>query len=216
MPRWLDLLMALLAGVILLPLAVVIAVIILLVDGAPVFHLSERAGRNLRVFRLIKFRTMRPVTEKDTVTGDHKANRITRTGRILRRSRLDEIPQIWNVLRGDMSLVGPRPPLPRYTHELPTIYGPLLQNRPGITGLASVLFNAIEERILSKAETPEDVEVLYVRKCIPQKARLDTFYIKMRTVWLDLYIVWLTIARFLPLPGKRSHRINQGSRILSS
>ncbi len=129
--RVFDVLLALVLSVLLLVPAGMIAVWILVSDGRPIFHRSERMRSPSRAFQLWKFRTMRVVAQDSGVSGGDKAARITPTGRVLRRSRLDEIPQLWNVLVGDMSFVGPRPPLRRYVERFPALYSRVLQSRPG-------------------------------------------------------------------------------------
>ena len=131
--RLLDLGLALLLLVVGMPLLLGLAGLILLRDGRPVLYLSERMTTPQRGFLLWKFRTMRPDGADRGVSGGDKADRITRTGHFLRRYRLDELPQLWNILVGDMSLVGPRPYTPpqRRMHALPELYESL---RPGLTG----------------------------------------------------------------------------------
>jgi lipopolysaccharide/colanic/teichoic acid biosynthesis glycosyltransferase len=149
-------------------------------------------------FTLWKFRTMAAGPDAGGVTGGDKAARITPVGRKLRRARLDELPQLWNILRGDVSFVGPRPPLRRYVEMFPELYGRVLRSRPGVTGLASLVYAAHEERILAACATPEATEAAYVRRCVPRKAALDLIYQRNRTLWLDLKLIGWTTARFLP------------------
>ncbi len=138
--RFCDLVAALLFGALLLPMFLVISVAIILLDGRPVFYFSERMRSPKEAFTLVKFRTMTPSHNDTGVTGGDKSHRITRTGRMLRRTRLDETPQLWNILRGDISLVGPRPPLRQYVEQFPDLYSQVLRSRPGVTGLATIIF----------------------------------------------------------------------------
>lgn len=193
--RALDLGLALAFGVLLLPLAGLIALVIAAIDGRPVLYGSERMAAPDRSFRLWKFRTMRPDPDDSGVTGADKADRITRTGGWLRRSRADEIPQLWNVIRGDISLVGPRPPLRRYVEMFPALYGEVLRCRPGLTGLATLHYHRHEERILARCASPEETEAVYARRCIPRKARLDLIYAHRRSVCHDLAILGRTLLR---------------------
>ena len=147
--RIFDLLLAFLLLVVLMPVMIVIAALIRLVDGAPVFYISERMRGPDRAFGLIKFRTMKNARQDRGVTGGDKAARITRTGRLLRRSRMDELPQVFNILRGDMSFVGPRPPLRQYVDRFPDLYRRVLASRPGVTGLASLKYRHHEEKLLA-------------------------------------------------------------------
>lgn len=150
-------------------------------------------------FMLWKYRTMTVVEKDSGVSGGDKSARITRTGAFLRRYRLDEIPQLWNILRGDISFVGPRPPLRRYVEMFPELYGQVLQSRPGITGLATILFHKHEENILSECQTPAETERAYVRRCVPRKAALDIIYQRRRSLCLDFLLMLKTVFRKLPL-----------------
>ena len=193
--RLFDLLAALALGVVLLPVIAAIAVLILLRDGRPVFHVSERMRTPTQGFGLVKFRTMIPVARDSGVSGADKAARITRTGHFLRRTRLDELPQLWNVLRGDISFVGPRPPLREYVQRFPALYARVLRSRPGITGLATLQFHAHEERLLARSRSAAETDAIYARACVPRKARLDLIYQKNRSLCLDLAIMLRTVFR---------------------
>ncbi|MFS4438241.1 sugar transferase [Paracoccaceae bacterium GXU_MW_L88] len=195
MNRVLNFLFALLLSPILLPIVGAIWLWIRLAEDDDAFYIAERAGQDCKPFGLIKFRTMSHDPEDSGVTGGDKAKRITPIGRKLRRYRLDELPQIINVLKGDINFVGPRPPLMRYVQAFPDIYGPLLKERPGITGLASILYHRREEALLSTAGTAAETEHLYSNVCVPAKARLDRWYQQRRTCWLDFRILWMTIHR---------------------
>ena len=138
------------------------------------------------------------------VSGGDKAHRITRTGTVMRRYRLDEIPQLWNILKGDIGFVGPRPPLRRYVERFPELYDEVLKDRPGVTGLATLIFHRTEERLLADCSTPEETEAVYERRCIPVKARLDLIYAKNRNLCLDLRMMVATVFRRIPpVPHKR-------------
>lgn len=193
--RVFDLSLSLVLCTFLLPVLLCIALAILLLDGWPVFFVSERMKALGKPFRLIKFRTMRPDMSDSGATGAHKYHRITRTGHFLRRSRLDELPQLWNVIRGDMSFVGPRPPLRCYVENYPEIYGAVLKNRPGVTGLASIYFHAHEEFLLSKCSNAEESESVYVQFCVPRKARLDLIYQKNQNICLDISLMLKTVIK---------------------
>lgn len=195
--RAVDLVFALGLSVILASLALAIAILILLCDGRPVFHVAERMKTPEQAFFLWKFRTMRPSKIDGGVSGGDKSDRITRLGRLLRRSRMDEVPQLLNILRGDISLVGPRPPLRRYVELFPGIYGQVLRQRPGLTGLATLVFHKTEERQLASSRTPEETEHVYTRRFIARKARLDMIYAARRNIWLDIRLIFGTIFRFL-------------------
>lgn len=195
--RALDLVFALGLTVILMPVGVLISLLVLLCDGRPVFHVAERMKTPDQGFFLWKFRTMRPSPADIGVSGGDKSDRITPLGRILRRSRLDEMPQLLNVLRGDISLVGPRPPLRRYVERFPGLYAQVLEQRPGLTGLATLVYHRTEERLLAACSTAEQTESVYIRRCIPRKARLDLIYAARRSIGLDLRLILGTVFRFL-------------------
>ncbi|MGY9045965.1 MAG: sugar transferase [Rhodobacterales bacterium] len=202
-----DLLSAIGLSVVLAPLMIAVALVILLRDGRPILYKSKRMSTPTRTFLLWKFRTMTVVGKDAGVSGGHKASRVTATGRVLRRYRLDELPQLWNILRGEISFVGPRPPLPRYVRKYPEIYTDVLKSRPGITGLASVAFHRHEEILLADCATAEDTEAVYCRRCIPRKARLDRIYARQSTVCKDFKLMWATI-----LKGVTMHQRPRGVR----
>lgn len=171
--------------------------------GRPLFHVAERMKTPDRAFRLWKFRTMTVVPGDAGVSGGDKAARITPEGRFLRRTRLDEIPQLWNILKGDMSFVGPRPPLRRYVEMFPDLYARVLRSRPGLTGLATLHFHRHEERILADCRTPQETEAAYCRRCVPRKAQLDLIYQRNRSLCGDVSIVLTTVMRVILPHGRR-------------
>ena len=174
MKRALDILLVLVFAPLWIPLAAVVACLVRLFLGAPVLFRGVRAGLGARPFTLVKFRSMRTGPGSD-------AARLTRFGRLLRASSLDELPELWNVLKGEMSLVGPRPLpvryLPRYSPEQARRH----EVRPGLTGWAQV--NG--RNLLSWEE----------------KFRLDVWYVDHRTLWLDLRILALTVLAVLRPSG---------------
>lgn len=170
----------------------VIALGIRTLDGKPLFFRQERVGRHGKLFLIRKFRTMgvQPsVSASVTVSGDP---RITRVGQWLRRWKLDELPQLLNVLRGDMSLVGPRPDMPGYADRLAGDEARLLQLRPGITGLATLVFRD-EEELLAQARDPMwfNDEVLF-----PAKVRINLEYLDRVSLFEDIRLILLTILPF--------------------
>lgn len=193
--RLLDLGLALvLIALLAVPFAILLAVLMVL-EGRPLFYVAERMKAPGQPFQLWKLRTMRVAAADSGVSGGDKSARITPVGRFLRRARLDEIPQLWNVLKGDMSFVGPRPPLRQYVERFPALYGQVLKSRPGITGLASLEFHAHEEWLLAPCASPEETDAVYVRRCIPRKARLDLIYQRNRSLCYDLVLIWRTGSR---------------------
>ncbi|MCX7300441.1 MAG: sugar transferase [Rhodobacterales bacterium] len=195
--RALDLAVALLLAPLVVVLLLILIPVLLIREGRPVFYIAERMKTPTQAFGLIKLRTMRPATGQGAggVTGGDKSARMSKLHRFLRRTRADELPQLWNVIRGDMSLVGPRPPLRVYVEDYPEIYGPVLQSRPGVTGLASLAFHAQEERMLAACATPAETDRVYRTRCIPRKARLDLIYQARRSLCFDLVLIGQTAAR---------------------
>ncbi len=187
--RLFDLIASALGLVILSPLLALIALLVCLTSPGPVFYRARRVGRGGREFTLYKFRSM--VADADrrgpgiTTAGDP---RVTPLGRILRRTKLDELPQLWNVLRGDMSLVGPRPEDPRYV----ALYTPeqrrVLDVRPGITSLASLEYRN-EEAILRGP----DWEQRYIHEVMPAKLAIDLRYVQGATLFSDILIILRTL-----------------------
>lgn len=198
MPLWkriFDIVGVLVLAVPLVPVMAVTALVILLRDGRPIFFVSERMKTADQGFALVKFRTMRPDTADSGVSGGDKSARITRTGTFLRRTRLDELPQLWNILKGDMSFVGPRPPLRRYVVDYPGLYRRVLRSRPGVTGLATLIYHRHEEHLLRGCTTAAETDAVYRRACIPRKARLDLIYLQRQSLTLDLWIIFRTLIR---------------------
>lgn len=193
--RILDVGLALVLGLLLLPVIGLCACAVLLGGDGPVFYPARRAGEGGRPFTQWKLRTMVPGSDTDDgVSGGSKRNRITPAGRWLRRYRLDELPQLWNVLAGEMSFVGPRPPLQRYVDRFPDLYAEVLQARPGLTGLATLRYHRREEALLARCATAEETDAVYAARCVPAKARLDRLYLRRRNTALDLWILWQTAA----------------------
>ena len=191
--RLFDLAIALMLSVALLPVFLIVAALILIKDGRPILYVSERMKTADTGFNVYKFRTMKQSKQNTGVSGGDKSDRITEYGHVFRRTRLDELPQLWNVLKGDISFVGPRPPLRQYVEQFPEIYDLVLQSRPGITGLASLKFHAHEERILANTKTIAETDYVYKRVCIPRKAALDIIYQNNQTLCFDLYLMIKTV-----------------------
>jgi len=199
MKRFLDVLAVLVLAIPLLPLGLLTALAILIMDGRPVIYWAERMKTPTQSFRLAKFRSMTVRPAETGVSGGDKSSRITRTGRFIRRSRLDELPQLWNVLKGDISFVGPRPPLREYVERFPAIYAEVLKSRPGITGLATIVYHRHEELLLARCKTAAETDAVYARACVPRKARLDLLYQRRRNLRFDFYLMLKTVFKRLPL-----------------
>ena len=183
------------AGLVLLaPLFLVLAVLIKADSPGPVFFRGRRVGREGRLFHIYKFRSMVAGADRRgpgiTTAGDA---RVTRVGRLLRRTKLDELPQLINVVLGDMALVGPRPEDPRYVDHYTPAQRRLLNVRPGITSPASLAFRREEELLEG-----EDWETAYVSDILPKKLNLELDYLTQRTGGGDLRLVLLTLGALLP------------------
>lgn len=193
--RAFDIGFALLLILLLGPVMLVIALLISQIDGRPVFYLSERMRTPDTPFCLWKFRTMRVVENDAGVSSGYKQHRVTALGKRLRAFRLDELPQLLNVLRGDMSFVGPRPPLRCYVEAYPELYAQVLAMRPGVTGLATLVYHRTEERLLAACTSHETGETIYVTRCIPRKARLDLIWSRHQSLCYDIRLIFQTVIR---------------------
>jgi lipopolysaccharide/colanic/teichoic acid biosynthesis glycosyltransferase len=172
----------------LLPVFAEVAVAIILDDGLPVLFSQTRVGRNGKLFRIWKFRTMRRGSQGSVITASGDA-RVTRAGARLRKYKLDELPQLLNVLKGDMSLIGPRPEVPEHVQFQAPMWQAILQVRPGITDLATLLYRD-EERILG---TCENADTFYRESVLPAKLFWNLAYLRSRSFWQDLKLIFLTI-----------------------
>jgi lipopolysaccharide/colanic/teichoic acid biosynthesis glycosyltransferase len=181
--------------VVLLPLLVLIAGLVRVSSVGTVLFRQERVGQHGRTFLMVKFRTMRAGTTGPgvTVSGDE---RITPLGRVLRTTKLDELPELWNVVRGDMSLVGPRPEVPRYVNLDDPMWRTVLRSRPGISDPVSVVLRNEEELV---ARASGDAETFYLRILQPWKLRGYAAYLKNRSMTTDLLVLLKTVlATVLP------------------
>jgi lipopolysaccharide/colanic/teichoic acid biosynthesis glycosyltransferase len=191
--RLFDLFFASLLVVILGPILLGLLIWLLIKEGRPIFYVAERMKGVDQPFMLWKLRTMTVVHEDAGVSGGNKSARITRTGAWLRSKRLDEFPQLWNILRGDLSFVGPRPPLREYVERHPDLYAEVLKSRPGVTGLASITYHRHEAALLARCETAGETDAVYSRICVPAKARLDLIYQRHQSMCYDFDLVFQTI-----------------------
>lgn len=196
--RFFDIVCSFTGLILLFPLFLAAAAMVKINSKGPVFFRQERMGRNFRPFRIFKFRTMGMDSAKSslliTVRGDE---RITYTGSFLRKYKIDELPQLINVLKGDMSLVGPRPEVNKYVSLFRSDYEKLLTVRPGITDPASLCYSN-EENILSLSS---DWEEAYIKRILPEKVKLSSKYVDKRCLVYDIKLILKTIVRAL-LPGK--------------
>jgi len=178
--------------IVLSPILLIIALIIKKESDGPVFFKQIRVGEKGRNFEILKYRTMVVDAEKMgrqiTVGND---NRITKIGGFLRKYKLDELPQLINVFKGDMSLVGPRPEVPRYVEMYNEEQRKVLDVKPGITDLASIRYRD-ENELLGTAEDPDD---MYINTIMPDKLALNLEYINKSNVFFDIYIILKTIVK---------------------
>jgi lipopolysaccharide/colanic/teichoic acid biosynthesis glycosyltransferase len=173
------------------PLIALVALLIVADSRGPVFYRASRVGRGGRELRMLKFRKMHHDASGAPLTMAEDA-RFTRIGGLLARTKLDELPQLWHVLRGEMSLIGPRPEDPRFVAERRAEYEHILTMRPGITGLSQIAF-AEESEILD----PVDPMAHYRSRIFPQKILLDRLYAARPTLWMDFTILFWTAAAVL-------------------
>lgn len=196
MKRLFDIFFSLIGLVICFPLFIVISILIKLDSKGPVFFIQERIGRNLKPFKVYKFRTMKhATTEKGpriTVASD---KRITRIGKFLRKYKIDELPQLFNVLKGEMSFVGPRPEVKEYVKLYKSEYEKLLKMRPGITDPASIVYSD-EEVLLSLTESWEEE---YKKRILPEKIALSLSYAENHNIITDLKLIIKTIFKAVGL-----------------
>ena len=191
MKRLFDFVASLFGLIILSPIFLLISLIIKITSKGPILFRQKRVGKNGEIFTLVKFRSMKIVQQTTTTVSVKGDKRITTVGAFLRRSKLDELPELWNVLVGEMSLVGPRPDVPGFADLLEENDRLVLKLRPGITGPASLKY-ANEEEMLAKVEHPEQYnkEVIF-----PDKVRINLDYYHRQNIWLDLKIIFATIFR---------------------
>jgi lipopolysaccharide/colanic/teichoic acid biosynthesis glycosyltransferase len=190
MIRFFDILFSLLGLIIIFPFFLLIAIAIKVESKGPIFYLQERVGKDSKVFKLYKFRSMYVNSDRlGLITIGSNDNRITRTGRFIRKFKLDELPQLINVLIGSMSIVGPRPEVLNYVNLYTENQTKVLSIKPGITDFASIYFKN-ENDILSSQKNPEEY---YIKKLIPQKIRLNMIYINNYNLKTYFHIIIKTI-----------------------
>lgn len=190
--RAFDLVVSFCGLVILSPVMLLCAVLVRLTSEGPVFFRQERMGLHGKPFQILKFRSM--VQNAPSLGGALTAGRdprVTRVGAFLRKTKLDELPQLINVFKGEMSFVGPRPEVRKYVEKYPEDYEELLQVRPGITDIASLKYRH-ETEILGQYPDPERA---YVEVVLPDKIALGKEYIRRSSLWLDLKLILMTALR---------------------
>lgn len=192
--RGFDFIASLIGCIILMPIYILIAILIKIDSKGPVFFKQKRVGQYGEIFEILKYRTMVVDAEKIgkqiTVGND---NRITKIGKFLRKYKLDELPQLFNVLKGDMSLVGPRPEVPKYVELYNDEEKKVLNVKPGITDFASIEYRD-ENEILGKVENPEEY---YINVIMKHKLTLNLKYINNNNIFIDIKIILQTLLKCL-------------------
>ena len=191
MKRLFDLTASLIGLIVLFPVFIIVSVLVKIYSEGPVFFVQRRIGKNGKVFQMIKFRSMAVIQSYDSTISVKGDLRITKFGSFLRKYKIDELPELFNVLRGDMSIVGPRPDVSGYADKLEGEDVLILELRPGITGPASLKY-ANEEEILALQEDPVKYndETIY-----PDKVKLNLDYYYNNNLWIDIKIIFATIFR---------------------
>ena len=198
--RLFDILFSLIFLVLLSPLFLIIALGVKISSKGEVIYRQKRLGRNGRLFTLYKFRSMVTGADREGshLTGQND-RRITRFGRILRKTKLDELPQLFNVLKGDMSIVGPRPEVEDFKEHYTGDFSRILDIRPGITDYASIYYIE-EEKILPDQERDK----FYIEKILPNKMKIQLEYVEKQSLFYDIKVIFLTLISLLFKTGKKS------------
>lgn len=192
--RIFDIVFSLLGILILSPVLICIAILIRLDSPGGIFYLQERVGKNNLNFFIYKFRTMRSGADKlGLLTVGAKDNRVTKIGYFLRKYKLDELPQLFNVFKGEMSFVGPRPEVRKYVNMYTAEQLKVLSVKPGITDIASIQYSN-ESELLAKAADPEK---FYIETVFPAKLELNLKYIEQKNFWKDIQIIFQTIGKII-------------------
>jgi len=191
MKRLFDFITSLIGLLVLAPIFIIVSLLVKMSSVGPVFFVQKRIGKNGKIFQMIKFRSMSVIQNSNSTISFRGDIRITKVGAFLRKLKLDELPELWNVLKGDMSLVGPRPDVCGYADNLIGEDRKILELRPGITGVASLKYYD-EENVLATQDNPLKFndEVIY-----PDKVKLNLDYYHNNNLWIDIKIIFATIFR---------------------
>jgi len=206
MQRFTDIILSSIVLLLLLPLFLLISLILFFTGEKEIFYLQERIGRNGEKFSLYKFTTMFKGSETKghkTITV-HNDSRVLPFGKFLRKTKLNELPQIFNVLKGDMSVIGPRPLIPSSYQSYPNSVKKYIDTvRPGLSGIGSIVFRD-EESILT--HTKQDKELFYKNNILPYKGKLEIWYVKNKSLYLYFLLIFLTILVIVS-PKTKIHRV---------
>lgn len=194
MIRFFDIFFSLIGILICIPAFIIVSLFIVIESGFPVIFKQIRVGLSGNEFNIYKFRTMFLGSDiKQQITVGNRDPRITRIGYFLRKSKIDELPQLFNVLKGNMSLVGPRPEVPRYVLKYSALQKRVLDVKPGITDFASIIYRD-ENELLGKSKNPEQD---YIDVVMPRKLRINMFYVDNYNVKTYFFVIFLTIKKVI-------------------
>lgn len=200
--RFFDIVFSLIGFIVFLPFLLIIAIVIKIDSRGPVFYRQERVTRYNRTFKIIKFRTMIQNADKvGALVTSKNDKRITRVGKFIRKIRLDEVPQLINILKGDMSFVGTRPEVRKYVERYTDEMRATLLMRAGVTSEASIFFKDEAKMINKYVDDKYDVDSIYINKILPIKMKINIEYIKKFSVFYDFKIIFWTICAVLELNG---------------
>ncbi len=188
-----DFIIAILLGIILFIPSIVIAILIKISSKGPVFFLQERVGYKEKIFKIYKFRTMKIGSSKYGAITIGNDDRITKIGKLLRKTKLDEIPQLINIYKGEMGFVGPRPDTPEYKEYYKKENSNFFDMLPGITGKASIYLSN-EEELMESVDNPKE---FYIEKIIPQKVRLNEYHLKNNNILSNIKVMLETVIKIL-------------------
>ena len=188
-----DFIIAVLLGIVLLIPSIIIAILIKISSKGSVFFLQERVGYKEKVFKIYKFRTMKVGSSKYGAITIGNDDRITKIGKILRKTKLDEIPQLINIYKGEMGFVGPRPDTPEYKEYYKKANSNFFEMVPGITGKASIYLSN-EEELMKNVDNPKK---FYIEKIIPQKVKLNEYHLKNNNILSNIKVMLETVIKIL-------------------
>ena len=198
--RLFDIIVSALAIVVFSPVFVLVAILIVITGGFPIIYKQQRVGKNCKMFTMYKLRTMTNRASENDIADLGDSSRITKFGAFLRKTKLDEIPQLWNVLKGDMSIVGPRPELKSRLQYHSSHWDKVYSVRPGITGNSSIVFRN-EEQLLA---TVDDPQLYYIDVLLPKKIAMYEEYVDKQSMYYDFVIIIKTVMVVL---GKKYDKV---------
>lgn len=211
MKRLFDIVASLVGLIVFAPIMLIVAIIVKVTSSGPVLFSQKRLTKGMREFNIYKFRSMvsNELREKNTVQIKGSSSEITPIGKFMRKTKLDELPQFWNILKGDMSFIGPRPELPRRLKYYDERQKEIFSVRSGISSPASIVFSD-EEYLMNQVQDPEK---FYIEEIMPYKIELNLYYIEHQNFFYD---IWLIIATLLKIVNKvKNEDIVKNKRLLA-